>query len=175
MNEIEPTDRATSAFLEMIESHKGIVFKVANSYCRDAEDRKDLIQEIIVQLWRSRDRYDESFAQSTWIYRIALNVSISAYRKSSRRDSISTPLTDAIVLVADNTPLESESEEIQLLKLFISELKELDRALILLYLDQKSQKEMAEILGLSPTNIGTKLNRIKHELREKFNQIGEAK
>lgn len=68
-------------FSALIEEHKGIIYKIANSYCRNAEDRKDLIQEIIVHLWKSHGRYDDRFRLSTWIYRIALNVAISAYRR----------------------------------------------------------------------------------------------
>ena len=68
-------------FSALVEEHKGIIYKIANSYCRNAEDRKDLIQEIVVHLWKSHGRYDDRFKLSTWIYRIALNVAISAYRR----------------------------------------------------------------------------------------------
>lgn len=124
------------------------------------------MQEIVIQLWRSRDKYDDSFALSTWIYRIALNVSISAFRKSSRRQN-SASLNDAIELVAAPGQF-SDSDEILQLHRFIGELKELDRALMLLYLDRKSHKDMANILGLTTTNVATKLARIKKTLKQKF-------
>ena len=74
----------TEQFISLIESNKGIIYKVANSYCSDTENRKDLIQEIIIQLWLSLEKYDSRFRISTWMYRIALNVSISFYRKENR-------------------------------------------------------------------------------------------
>ena len=83
----------TSLFLSVIENNKGIIYKVANSYCKDDEDRKDLVQEIIFQLWQSFGKYDDQYKLSTWMYRIALNVAISFYRKGSRRKDISIPFT----------------------------------------------------------------------------------
>jgi RNA polymerase sigma factor (sigma-70 family) len=78
--------RDAQTFLSVIESNKGIIYKVANSYCWDEENRKDLIQEIIVQLWLAFDKYDKNYKLSTWMYRIALNVSISFYRKQETRN-----------------------------------------------------------------------------------------
>ena len=75
----------TDLFLSVIETHKGIIYKVANSYCKDTENKKDLVQEIVLQLWKSFDSYNNQFKHSTWIYRIALNVAISYYRKEERR------------------------------------------------------------------------------------------
>src|ERR1700676_436877 len=84
-------------FSALIEEHKGIIYKIANSYCRNAEDRKDLIQEIVVHLWKSYTRYDDRFKLSTWTYRIALNVSISAYRREKKRSERVSPLEEIIV------------------------------------------------------------------------------
>ena len=84
----------SNKFLEMLECHKGIIYKIVNSYSRDEENRKDLAQEIIIQLWKSFNNYDDHFKYSTWVYRIALNVSISFYRKEKRRGEISHPLPD---------------------------------------------------------------------------------
>ncbi len=74
-------EKDSGLFLSVVETHKGILYKVANAYCKDAFDRQDLIQEILVQLWKSFERYDSQYKHSTWIYRIALNVAISFYRK----------------------------------------------------------------------------------------------
>ncbi|QHS61297.1 RNA polymerase sigma factor [Chitinophaga agri] len=155
-------------FLSVIEQHKGIIYKIANSYCHHAEDRKDLIQEIIFQLWRSFDRYNDQYRYSTWLYRIALNVAISFYRKDSKRTAGAHELTADILVVTEET---ADTEQLQLLQRFISELPELDRAIMLLYLEEKSYKEMAEILGLTETNIATKINRIKGKLKNKFSTI----
>ncbi|MEO5581255.1 MAG: sigma factor [Saprospiraceae bacterium] len=86
------TTPKAESFLSMIESNKGIIYKVANSYCSNDENKKDLIQEIIIQLWLSWDKSDSTFKVSTWMYRIALNVSISFFRKEHRRNEISHPL-----------------------------------------------------------------------------------
>jgi len=167
------TNKDSNKFLEMLDDHKGIIYKIVNSYCRDEEDRKDLAQEIIIQLWKSFDRYDSRFKYSTWIYRIALNVSISFYRKEKRRSEISYPLPENLFSVHANDDAEEKSYLTKLLTEFISELKELDRALIILYLDEKSHKEISEILGLTETNVGTKIGRIKKLLKQKFLQINK--
>lgn len=155
-------------FLEVIEAHKGILYKIARLYCKEADDRDDLVQEMIIQLWKSFSRYDSQYKYSTWIYRICLNVAISFYRKESNRKEMAHPYTEAILHFRGADPLEDRGEEIHQLYRFISELREMDKALILLYLDEKSYKEIAEIIGLTETNVATKLNRIKAQLKQKF-------
>ena len=88
-------------FLSVIESNKGILYKIANSYCKDSEDRKDLVQEIIVQLWKSYENYNDQYKYTTWIYRISLNVAISFYRNQNRRKRLSSPLTEGILNFVD--------------------------------------------------------------------------
>lgn len=155
----------------MLENHKGIIYKIVNSYCKEADDRQDLIQEIIVQLWLSFDKYKSQFKQSTWIYRIALNTSISFYRKSKTRKEKTVALSAILetAVKADN-PL-YENPDIVLLQGFIRELAAIDKALILLYLDGLSYKEIAEIIGITPTNVSTKIARIKKTLRKKFQTV----
>ena len=155
-------------FLSVIESNKGILYKIANSYCKDSEDRKDLVQEIIVQLWKSYENYNDQYKYSTWIYRISLNVAISLYRNQNRRKRLSSPLTEGILNYVDTTETGELEEDIDFLQQFISELKEMDKALMLLYLDQKSHKEIADIIGISETNVATKISRIKTALKQKF-------
>jgi RNA polymerase sigma-70 factor (ECF subfamily) len=162
----------TQSFEKLIQEHKGLIYKVTNAYCKDEEDRKDLIQEIIVQLWKAIDKYDPRYKHSTWIYRIALNVSISFYRKERRRIGITFPLSENLIKYTD--PVEKITEQetsIQLLHQFIAELKELDKALIILYLEEKSYKEIADIMGLTETNVATRINRIKIKLKQKFSLI----
>lgn len=161
--------REDNVFLSVIEQHKGIIYKVANSYCKNTEDRKDLIQEIIYQLWRSFDRYNDMYKYSTWLYRIALNVAISFYRKDSKRTGRASELRADIIVIADEK--EDNEPQLHLLQHFISELPELDRAIMILYLEEKSYKEIADILGLTETNIATKINRIKKRLKAKFSTI----
>jgi RNA polymerase sigma factor (sigma-70 family) len=158
----------SNQFIAVVDTYKGIIYKIANSYCTHTEDRKDLVQEMIVQLWRSFDRYDNQYKQSTWIYRISLNVAISFYRKENRRKEISNPLSESILSFADTSAVPETETNLALLQRFISELKELDKALMLLYLDEKSHKEISEIIGITETNVATKISRIKVLLKQKF-------
>jgi RNA polymerase sigma factor (sigma-70 family) len=153
-------------FIQLIKENKGIIYKICNSYCADKASRDDLAQEIIYNLWKSFGSFNEAYKFSTWMYRIALNVAISFYRqerKFSNHDSISEGL-----IVFEESPDEGVETNLRLLQRFINELKEIDKAIILLYLDNKSHKEMAEITGFTETNVATKINRIKEQLRTKF-------
>ncbi|MCF0074280.1 sigma-70 family RNA polymerase sigma factor [Dyadobacter sp. CY261] len=166
-----PLLRDAVQFLNVVDANKGIIYKVANAYCRDKESRKDLVQEITLQLWLAFPKYDEQFMLTTWIYRIALNVSISFFRKQVSRDKINHPLTDEILtLMADGEQLDVDSDLIMLHE-FIRQLKELDRALMLLYLEGRSQSEIADILGITASNVSTKVGRIKEQLRQKFTSL----
>ena len=158
-------------FISVIENHKGILYKVANSYCRDIEDRKDLIQEIILQLWKSFDNYNEKFKYSTWIYRISLNVAISFYRKESTRQRISNPLTTDIFDFTDTEIVDEKETNLGILNQIISKLNDLNKALMLLYLEEKTYKEISEIIGISETNVATKISRIKDKLKKEFSQL----
>jgi len=114
------------------------------------------------------ERFNDQYKYSTWIYRIALNVAISFYRKENRRKQVSNPLTDGILNFADTNVISETDENIGLLQQFIAELRELDKALMLLYLEEKSHKEIAEIIGISESNVATKIGRIKILLKQKF-------
>jgi RNA polymerase sigma factor (sigma-70 family) len=156
-------------FSTLIEEHKGIIYKIANSYCRNAEDRKDLIQEIVVHLWKSHDRYDDRFKLSTWIYRVALNVAISAYRREKKRSERVSPLEEIIIEPAAE-PVGESDPKIATLHRIIDQLDELNRALMILYLDDNSYRDIARILGLTETNVATKINRLKLKIKEQFTQ-----
>jgi len=158
-------------FLSVIEDHKGIIYKIANTYCKSSDDREDLAQEIILQLWKSFDNYNGQFKYSTWIYRIALNVAISFYRKENRVRQFLNPLSESILHFPDTNHTSENEEAIGFLQRFIAELKELDKALMLLYLEEKSYKEIAEIIGITETNVATKVGRIKIILKQKFSQV----
>ena len=157
-------------FEGVIELHKGILFKVARAYCPNAEDRQDLVQEMMIQIWQSIHTYKDHYKITTWLYRISLNVAISFYRKNSTRAKKYTELTDQLVdsLVEDTS---TNQKQFALLEEFISELKEIDKALMILYLEEKNHNEIADILGLSVSNVGTKIGRIKEKLKTRFSQI----
>lgn len=158
-------------FLSVITQNKGIIYKVANSYCPDTENRKDLVQEIVVQLWKSFERYDDQYKQSTWIYQISLNVAISFFRKETRRKEISGSFSESIFNFAEQDLNTETQVNLGFLQQFISELKELDKALMLLYLEEKSHREIAAIMGISESNVSTKIARIKVILKQKFSLI----
>ena len=153
-------------FQTLIEEHKKILYKVCNSYCRNRNNRDDLAQEIIIQLWKSFGAFNERRRFSTWMYRIALNVAISFYRPENTRTRYIISSDDHLLEVADKT--EDQSEDVRLLYQFIERLDPLDKALTLLYLDENSYQEIADVLGISETNVATKINRLKMKLRQDF-------
>lgn len=156
-------------FLNLIEANKRIIFKICNSYCRNADDREDLAQEIIYQLWKSWNSFNNNYKLSTWMYRIALNVAISFYRKEQKTTSI-VLIGDHVIEIADENLDEVLENNLSALQQFINELNPLDKALMLLYLEEKTHKEMAEIIGITTTNVSTKIGRIKEQLKQKFSE-----
>ncbi|HEY3429637.1 MAG TPA: sigma-70 family RNA polymerase sigma factor, partial [Cyclobacteriaceae bacterium] len=153
----------------LMKEHRNLIFKICHSYCANAENRKDLQQEIFIQLWKSFRKFDGRVKISTWIYKVALNTAIFFYRKDSKHNNNKTVSLDAdVITLAHAEPDTVLDENIALLYKFISQLNELDKALILLYLDDNKQKDIAEILGLSETNVATKISRIKKNLKEQF-------
>jgi RNA polymerase sigma factor (sigma-70 family) len=157
-------------FLALVQEHKGILYKVANGYSRNREDRGDLIQETLVQIWRSYGGYDQSRCRfSTWMYRIAMNVAISFHRSEGRRIRDAVPLEDfGLDLAAADVAMDDVSDDARLLRGLISKLGELDRGLVLLYIDGHTHDEIAEILGITATNASTRLGRIKERLEREF-------
>lgn len=158
------------AFETLLREHQRIVFKVVSVYARHPEDRRDLTQEICVQLWRSFPRFDEKRARfSTWMYRVALNVAISQMRRPSRQDERFERLDQQQIDAAGGTVgIFEPDERLEVLYRFIDELDPLNRALILLYLEDRSYAEIADILGISETSVATKISRIKQKLRHQM-------
>jgi RNA polymerase sigma-70 factor (ECF subfamily) len=157
---------ARDRFQALLAQHEKIVFKVAGMYCRNAEDRRDLAQEICVQAWRSFGSYDATRSFSTWMYRIALNVAISFARSAGHRTRHVVPLDeDAHDIADDGATLHEPDERVRALHAFIDRLDALHRALMLLYLEDRSYREIAEVLGITETNVATKINRLKQRIR----------
>ncbi|MFN0245126.1 MAG: RNA polymerase sigma factor [Planctomycetota bacterium] len=152
-------------FTDWIRHHAGLIHKIAYAYCRNATDREDVVQEIAAQLWRSRDRYDERLRETTWVYRVALNVAISFHRRERRHIEQRASIDDQAVAIAE--PVEP-SEDVLFLMRCIGDLGALEKALVLLYLDGNDHASIADVLGISVSNVGTKLFRIKDKLRVAF-------
>jgi len=151
-------------FLSLLDEHRKILYKVAHSYCRNPADRTNLVQEIATQLWRSFGRYDDRQRFSTWMYRVALNVAISFYRTEARRSRHLVAADDSILEIQATGAAEPDAQ-LRLLNECIQRLGDLDRALVLLYLDGQRHETIAEILGISETNVGTRIGRIKERIR----------
>lgn len=157
-------------FLYLIQQNKKLIFKVCNTYCADAEDRKDLVQEVIIQLWHSFGNYNNQYKLSTWMYRIALNTAISFYRSDHKRKANTSSISENIFDIADDDTSIELDERVTLLYQFINQLDELNKALMILYLDNNSYKDMADILGITETNVATKISRIKQHLKQQFSK-----
>lgn len=141
----------------LLERHSRLLRRIVFAYCKHPSDREDVLQEIAIQLWRSRERYDPRFAETTWIYRIALNVAISYYRRERRHAH-----GDDSDAIATEPPV---SRDVQLLRNSIDELGPLDKALVLMHLDGNDHHTIAAVVGVSVSNVGTKLMRIRQRLR----------
>lgn len=157
-------------FISIIKENQRLIYKVCYTYCKDSELRKDLEQEILEQLWKSLPRYDGRTKLSTWIYQIALNTAFLFYRNESKHKTNRASIDDSALTIADGSKSIEMEENVALLYTFIHNLDELDKALMLLYLDKTKYRDIAEILGISETNVATKISRIKDRLREYFNK-----
>ena len=156
-------------FLSILESNISILIKIARVYAYTTRDRKDLTNDIILELWKSYPKFKGDSKISTWIYRVSLNVALNTKRK---RDNNKVLFFDELKVLDGSDILDvpnDNSSEIGLLYQCIELLSEPNKAIILLYLDDKSYEEISQILGLSKTNISTRLNRIKEQLRKQMN------
>jgi RNA polymerase sigma factor (sigma-70 family) len=160
------TDKSQMEFGALLRTHRAIVFKTVNTYCWRQEDRDDLAQEIAAQLWKAWPKYDDSRTFTTWMYRIALNVAISFVRREVKHRRVFTPFEEELHDAIPRPPEDSDAADRAVrLHRFIAGEPPFERALLLLYLDEKSQKEMAEILGITPTNVSTRIGRLKQRIR----------
>ncbi|MFN4162788.1 MAG: RNA polymerase sigma factor [Stenotrophomonas sp.] len=158
-------------FAALLDQHRGIVLKIARAYCAHQEDRLDLIQDISVQAWDAFDSFDPARARfSTWLYRVALNVAISQLRRQQLRQRHHAALDEDTLPVDDTAPAEQQ-HAVQQLEIAIRALPPLDRALMLLHLDDHDHRQIADILGISSANVSTRLHRLRQQLRARFNPI----
>lgn len=162
------TKTASEEFLDLTLKNKGIIIKICNSYCPNKNEREDLAQEITYQIWKSCNNFNPDHTFTTWMYRIALNVAISFYRKQRKRGAFVSLSENELGIEHTADDSKELADNIDLLQQFISELKELDKALMILYLESKSYSEIAEILGITETNVTTRISRAKDALKQRF-------
>ena len=152
-------------FLEKIEKHKGVIFKISKMYMDNFDDQKDLFQEITFQVWKAYPSFEEKSQFSTWLYRVALNTAIVFLKSEKKRSFIKNDEVENFKIVADDY---DDDEEKKLAKLYkaIHQLNEIDKALIFYYLQDYSGKEIAENMGITEVNARVKLNRAKEKLKQ---------
>lgn len=151
-------------FVKLINENQGLIHKVCMMYERDEENRKDLFQEIIIQLWRGFHSFKGQSKITTWMYRVALNTAISSFRKVSRIP-ISTNIDNLQFQIADNNESTLRREQFQMLENAIKKLNEIEKAIMMLYLDDIPYEEIAETLGITQNNVRVKMNRIREKLK----------
>lgn len=160
------------SFVSLLSQHKRILYKVASCYCRDREDRHDLMQDMVVQLWLAFPRFDASQRFSTWMYQVAMNVAIShlRYVTSQQRDGRRTLSLEALgVDVSDADSLAAtDSDNMRTLFALMQELDALNRGLLLLFLDGYDADEIARMMGISASNVSTRVHRLKARLAAAF-------
>ena len=160
------TKQLENDFLNLITAQKRVIYKVCYIYANNQDELNDLFQEVVLNLWKSFPRYRGDSQLSTWVYRISMNTCITFLRHSSTRPNTIPITADVIGQLADE---EGKASQLKELYKLINQLGKMERALILLWLEERSYQEMADILGISKTNVGVKLNRVKEKLRKMSN------
>jgi len=151
-------------FLQTINSNRGTIVSLCKVYFRSEDDQKDAYQDIILQLWKSFDSFRGDAQLKTWIYRVSLNTILGKIRKEKK--SVNTESIDISHLSIASA---GADDHVELFSIIIQSLKEVDKAIVLLYLEGYQNKEIAEILEMTGTNVSTRLNRVKADLKLKFN------
>ena len=152
-------------FIRQVRENQGIIYKLVGLYALDAEEKKDLYQEILLQTWKAYPGFRGDSKFSTWLYRVSLNTIFSHHRKEKRRPYTTEPQEDQYFV--DN--LAHEREEKETLRKAIRQLKEADRAVVTLHLDGYDNGEIADILGITPNHVAVKLSRIRTQLQNLLN------
>lgn len=147
-------------FLQLIDQHQQIIHKICWLYRDSPEDREDLFQEIVGQLWKSASSFEGKSRFSSWLYRIAINTAMTIFRKKQPDVRYSSVLPDMPANMPD------DNEQMELLRIAIRQLNDTDKAIIALYLEELSYQEIATITGITENNVGVKINRIKNKLQQ---------
>jgi RNA polymerase sigma-70 factor (ECF subfamily) len=152
-------------FVQLIRDNNGLILKVCNLYAGNVQDRQDLYQEIVIQLWRAIPKFRSESKLTTWMYRVALNTAISDYRKQKR--TISTSELNLFTKdIPDQHEQSDKEEKLKSLYAAINHLSVIEKAIVMLYLEDKPYDEMEDILGINQNNLRVKMNRVKEKLRQ---------
>jgi len=159
-------------FVRQVQANQGIIQKICGLYGQTQPDREDLFQEIIVQLWKAVPKFQEQSRFSTWLYRVALNTAISDFRK--KRRALPVIQTEVASLEIESELIDDKDERLKTLYAAISQLQEIDKAIVMLYLEDKSYDEIEDIVGISASTLRVRMNRIKEKLRELTKNISHG-
>ena len=159
------TPNSETDFIALLDEHQNIIHKICRLYTNNEVEHEDLFQEISIQLWRSYNRFEGKSKFSTWMYRVGLNTAITLYRKEKKRLN-TQPLNDQFTALAQEEYNTEIDEQMAWLYQKIKDFSKIDKALVLLYLEDKRYDEIAETLGISPGNARVKMNRIKERLKK---------
>ena len=154
------------AFIQTIQQNEALIYNVAGFYVNNLHDREDLVQEIIYQLWKSFDSFNNSAGISTWLYRVAMNTAIYFLKQSKRRVP-AYPVDENMLQHAATDDVETE-ERLKTMYNYIKELNLLEKGVLMLYLEGKSHEEIGRLTGITTSNVGTKLSRIREKLKNKI-------
>ena len=168
VNPIELNSELEKDFLHNFQTNQNIAHKICRAYTDNEDAHKDLFQEITIQLWKAYPKFRGEAKFSTWMYRIALNTAITLYRKKKRSIQTSS-MEDFNFKITDEEYDGEKEEQIKMLYKAINQLSDINKAIILLYLEDKPYKEISQILGISEVNARVKVNRSKEQLRKILN------
>ena len=157
-------------FLNWLDLHKGLIYKVARAFTRSTDDREDLFQEILLQLWISVPRFRQEAKDATWIYRVAFNTAVVWNRKDKKHKKLKSVTW---IEPPANPGADENTEQIENLYRAIRQLEPLDASLVLMSLEGLSYDQMADVLGITQNHVGVKLNRAKKVLAEKMKGLSD--
>ena len=154
-------------FIKRIQEHQGILHKICFMYAKTGTDKEDLYQEIVLELWKSYSSFENKSKFSTWMYRVALNTAITYIKKSSRFHAAGTGMINFV----EHEDSSAYSEDVKILYAAISHLNSIDKAIVLLWLEEKTYAEIADTVGISEKNVSVKMVRIKRKLAKIIKKI----
>lgn len=156
-------------FVSQIEKHQGIIYKVSRMYCDKDQSRQDLFQDILVQLWQSYPSFNKQSKFSTWMYRVALNTAIAQFRKDKKNNE--DPVPEVPINIPEEESYKEKESRKEIVHWAINKLSKTEKAIIILYMDDYSYEEISEIAGITISNVGVKIGRIKIKLQKILKEL----